>query len=768
MNYYTLKNAITTVIKENGNEEITGQIMQDALIAIINALGLGFQFMGEAKPATDPGTPDARVFYVAADAGSYSHFGGVTLNGKSVAFFLWTDTWSTINLPIPTNTALSDYLAIANLATATGQGTNTAMTQKAVTDALGNKVDKVEGKGLSTNDLTDALKAKVEGALAASKVLQDLGDDAAAVISQAAMTVILAGYAKIDGYYQSLIAGAAENLVGHGSVPAEFLRRTSGGTADIGTGSAVLTAIKGRSIVWNQLTKLTGNPSPAHGLTFGIVSDIEVSVTGTCDQTGMIMTNILGVFPSVSGHKYLIKTKILSGTVPSGAWIANGYAESATNIGESKIFQPNYNSQYLYVACVRADDTFVDAHFTINFVDLTLMFGAGNEPSTVAEFEALFPLPYYAYEPGKVLPFDGHKLVTTGFNQWDEEWEDGQISSSTGQDIPSSAQIRSKNYIPIFPNTQYYFYAGTGNFDNICYYDSDKNYITTHYGGGLHTTPSNARYVRFSLNTTYGTTYKNDVCINLSWSGIRNGEYEPYEVHELEIWPAALLDVNGDPVFPNSGMHGVGTAFDSMKPEADGFIHYANRVFERYIFTGNENFAPTAGGDWVCVNILDGVAGTGSPFICSNGLVTSIVNGASYPQGVVVSGSAGSTSAEVATKMAGAELLYVLATPVVVELATPIAAQYYVNDFGTEEWQPANGSEPYTAPCNLEIQYAMNAVDTLRRLPENYISTGSFENFCTELATKLGAALNKTITITPAYNATTQEYDFTISIVDVE
>lgn len=46
---------------------------------------------------------------------------------------------------------ISDYIATDK----------TAM--QALNSAIGNKVDKVMGKGLSTNDLTDALKAKIDG-----------------------------------------------------------------------------------------------------------------------------------------------------------------------------------------------------------------------------------------------------------------------------------------------------------------------------------------------------------------------------------------------------------------------------------------------------------------------------------------------------------------------------------------------------------------------------------------------------------------------------
>lgn len=39
----------------------------------------------------------------------------------------------------------------------------------------------------------------------------------------------------------------------------------------------------------------------------------------------------------------------------------------------------------------------------VMLIDLTQMFGAGNEPSTPEEFEAMFPLPYYAYNTGILI-----------------------------------------------------------------------------------------------------------------------------------------------------------------------------------------------------------------------------------------------------------------------------------------------------------------------------------------------------------------------------
>lgn len=50
--------------------------------------------------------------------------------------------------------------------------------------------------------------------------------------------------------------------------------------------------------------------------------------------------------------------------------------------------------------------------------DLSAMFGAGNEPSTVAEFRSMFPEDYYPYNPGALISFPVHAVVKRGKNLW--------------------------------------------------------------------------------------------------------------------------------------------------------------------------------------------------------------------------------------------------------------------------------------------------------------------------------------------------------------
>lgn len=93
-NYANLRSAIQQVVKTNGNNEITGALLQQSLIAMINSLGGYYQFAGIATPSTNPGTPDQNVFYLASTAGTYSNFGSLVLAENEAAILKYNGTWS--------------------------------------------------------------------------------------------------------------------------------------------------------------------------------------------------------------------------------------------------------------------------------------------------------------------------------------------------------------------------------------------------------------------------------------------------------------------------------------------------------------------------------------------------------------------------------------------------------------------------------------------------------------------------------------------------
>lgn len=92
-NYENLKQSITEVIRTNGNQEITGAVLQSTLLTIISTVGANATFAGIATPTTNPGTPDGPVFYLASEGGTYTNFNAIELqDGLSV--LMWDGTWS--------------------------------------------------------------------------------------------------------------------------------------------------------------------------------------------------------------------------------------------------------------------------------------------------------------------------------------------------------------------------------------------------------------------------------------------------------------------------------------------------------------------------------------------------------------------------------------------------------------------------------------------------------------------------------------------------
>lgn len=96
--YTKLKAAIAAAIKANGNNEITGAIMQVVLNTIVSTVGANRTFVGIANENTNPGTPDSNVFYIAYKAGNYVNFQSEASNltvkpGELAILYNGTNNW---------------------------------------------------------------------------------------------------------------------------------------------------------------------------------------------------------------------------------------------------------------------------------------------------------------------------------------------------------------------------------------------------------------------------------------------------------------------------------------------------------------------------------------------------------------------------------------------------------------------------------------------------------------------------------------------------
>lgn len=160
--------------------------------------------------------------------------------------------------------------------------------------------------------------------------------------------------------------------------------------------------IGGRSIVWNQLVQSKSNEITGSGVKITFSNDGIVTLNGTCTTTG----NAASVQPvkNQKEHKYLIVANPLSGVYGAGQLLFSSQSYGLDSTGHGAIItNGSSNEKWYYTLYVYKDVTYDNVKLQPQIFDLTQMFGAGNEPSTVEEFEAMFPNDYYPYNAGEIV-----------------------------------------------------------------------------------------------------------------------------------------------------------------------------------------------------------------------------------------------------------------------------------------------------------------------------------------------------------------------------
>ena len=160
-------------------------------------------------------------------------------------------------------------------------------------------------------------------------------------------------------------------------------------------------SVGGRSLVWNQLISQI-NEKTSNGITITKIDSKSLHISGTSTVNCFIL--ISPVQMGNSNHKYLFHSHASDTTALS---VGTGfYNDNNGNrwyeYGKGKIFTVDGNGAI--AISFRADPgATVDFSITPQIFDLTTMFGAGNEPSTVEKFEKMFPADYYPYNAGEIV-----------------------------------------------------------------------------------------------------------------------------------------------------------------------------------------------------------------------------------------------------------------------------------------------------------------------------------------------------------------------------
>lgn len=145
-NWNDLKAAIEEVIKINGNQEITGQVLQDTLKSIVNNIGKNATYAGVATPETNPENPDGPVFYLAYIRGAYSNFNNIELSkGIAVLYNDYENNWYSIDVNSELFDLVSDYCTISVT-------DNSSLSDLSIRDTAGNTICELKNGHIYTKN----------------------------------------------------------------------------------------------------------------------------------------------------------------------------------------------------------------------------------------------------------------------------------------------------------------------------------------------------------------------------------------------------------------------------------------------------------------------------------------------------------------------------------------------------------------------------------------------------------------------------------------
>lgn len=601
--------------------------------------------------------------------------------------------------------------------------------------------------------------------------------------------------AEKAGNYPLVAAGSAKVIEGTTPVAGEYTFRPSGGGASR-FALAMIDKIKGKSLAWNQVLP-DGDFHDAAGvkknrLDVSVANNVMTGVVNSISYDFVSFYFDIQNAPLLQvGHKFLFAVEMMAkeqcseislrgnGTIRVNNPTPNvWYRLAGIGATTASVFEMHYD----YEAETIALNNEVYARNAIA-IDLTRAFGEGHEPATVAEFERLYWLKYFGYDPGSIINNKAIAIETTGLNQWDEEKESGRIGGTTGQNEIDNSAFRSKNYIPVFPSTQYSVTrGGCDGYLYVCEYAADKTFLRRNGVGSsanVIMVSADAHYIRvmfYEASSGWGVTVPDfKICINIS-NPARNGQYEPYRKVVLNLnLTTATGKLNGEGesvVICADGLKGVGSVYDELIVENG----YATKIIRRtqvinmgeldwhlrsdYATTGDiyapspENARLKAGEIGKRFIISDNLEGVASAYRIniSNSSYIAVEPGYSTINARITDKTL--TDVQIRAMMSGHYCVFALETPEVYILDTPIYVGYQVDEDGTERRLPEDTASVVNAPFACDIIYPLDIND--------YLSKAQYEASQKDMLDAFVAA-GKITAYTMAWNESEQKFDYTIS-----
>ena len=492
--------------------------------------------------------------------------------------------------------------------------------------------------------------------------------------------------------------------------------------------------IVGGTIAWNQLVNkdkflssrtLSGIPYTNNG--DGSITLQVTEVPSATISIAITANHSASYFNVPYNHKFIIYDR---NSKPAGIEYQNSY--NGHSLGWNSVKNQEQANGYLLLGMNINTEAIVGTYtLEPQITDLTQDFGTAIadyvynlEQATAGagiawlktHFPKQFDAGYQAYDAGSLQSVSGlteHKMV--GFNQWDEEWK------------VVGDHIGSKNPIPCLPNTAYYMKTNYQPSNGLKFWTADMVQTgSTRYNGGLFTTPSDCCFMTFEITNSYGTTYKNDICINLS-DPTKNGTYEPYEAHSYALDSDVVL--RGIPKVDASG----NLYYDGDEYLPDGTV---NRRWGVYTCTGQETLTTQqekTNNKWISFdlpnakllsNVFSADFKTDMGVTYSDNINNDVAYGAFRRNTLFyVSFPISMTTSEMQAWIAGKTILYELATPTT-ETADPYTGTQIVAPDGTEEYIYENGA--FELPVGHSSDYPIDVSGQLDDILDTPSANGTY------------------------------------------
>lgn len=341
------------------------------------------------------------------------------------------------------------------------------------------------------------------------------------VIDKDELEEILRHKVDEDSYQEGLTVGNALQIISPDGITEEesFIFRTSAGAESISTGQAEIKSIKGNTVIWNQKNTRTGVITSSSNRVDGYYTLLNGTDLGM--QTTGVWLFAFDPIEISESLEYFVVVGVKNGSYSEGRFSYAG--------GKYCAIISNFNIYQGHLLYIRAYDTENGKQYKINnlqVVNLTEMFGAGNEPTNIDEWNTRKPViaDEYVYNESEMINVHIEKLFTTGFNQ---------LNSGTAKVLGGNQYQITGSYTSI-------------TLDGETITPSVDGLFTPAYNGILAVTGAD--------NTT---------CVHLTWSGYRNGDFEPYEEHVISLPIDEIVDADGNQLFPN-GLCSNGDIYDEV------------------------------------------------------------------------------------------------------------------------------------------------------------------------------------------------------------